>query len=633
MDNLKKLLLTLSHKPLLADFWALTGFGLYAGLMWHFVHVQFSVLDEGLYLYKGLLLAAGVYRPFQDNGLWMNQMPLSYLIPGWVQMLFGPGLRTGRIFAFSLSLLTILGLYLTARRLSGRWIAAALVWALALNPAAMRISAMAASQGLVACLLAWTMFFSLGPRKPWQLFWGGLLAGTLVMVRINLVLLLPLLLFYVLWQQLASKDPALAIKTNWGDWLAAGRTSATAWLLVGLLIPFGGVHLAYWPNILRLWARWLPLPFLADFSPPPNLPSWNPDAPFGFRVASLFLAFRYHFAALFGALAAFVFWPSDGRLKQQKSATFLSFLLISSFALHAWASLGNEYCIFCFPTYTTFYAGAGLLLAAVTLPGWELNPAAWRKWLGGLTALGLLAGMAYSAEGTIRDLLPENFYRHLLHLPLPGFGGAEIWQVFANKFGVEQRAVLDAAQFVLPVLAAVGFGLALFGGLKLLLGRSVSAAFSVGLVAFILAGTIFAPSRLLAGDYQAYDCPSDVIAGYEAVGARLAQDIPAQARVYWDGYSPVTLLYLPEIEILPGQLHGGYAFRVAQENAALRRYGWWNQALAEEWLGTADFVLLEKRNLDEENWLWSQLTAFEQVMVTEPQSCQESSALLLFRRK
>ena len=198
MTLLRNVALSLRQKPLFADVLALIGFGLYAILMWGFVHSQYSVLDEGLYLYKGLLLASGQYVPFQDNGLWMNQMPLSYLIPGWIQIIFGPGLVTGRMFAFTLSLFAVLGLYLTSRRLGGSWVAVLVVWALALNPAAMRMTAMAASQGLVAALLAWTMFLTLGrDRANWQLFLGGLLAGVTVMVRINLILLLPLLVLYV----------------------------------------------------------------------------------------------------------------------------------------------------------------------------------------------------------------------------------------------------------------------------------------------------------------------------------------------------------------------------------------------------------------------------------------------------
>ncbi|PKN92602.1 MAG: hypothetical protein CVU44_13140 [Chloroflexi bacterium HGW-Chloroflexi-6] len=631
MAFLRNLIQSVRQKPFLADVLALIGFGLYTVLMWGFVHSQYSVLDEGLYLYKGLLLASGQYVPFQDNGLWMNQMPLSYLIPGWIQLLFGPGLLTGRMFAFSLSLLAILGLYFTSRRLGGSWVAALLVWALALNPAAMRMTAMAASQGLVACLLAWTMFLSLGRKRAnWQLFLAGLLAGVTVMVRINLILLLPLLVLYVFFENRSSpKFP------GFGHLGEAGRGF---WLLAGILISFGGVHLLYWPNILRLWARWLPLPLLAPFFAPEHIPSWSPEPPIGFRLASFFLAFRYHFAALVGALTAFVFWPKKGRLHEEKSAIFLVVFLLSSFLLHAWAALGNEYCVFCFPTYTAFYSGIGLLLVAATLSSWDLNPPAWRAWTGFIALLLLLAGMAYSAEGTVRGLLPENFYRRLVTLPMPGFGNAQIWQVFANKLGLEMRAVTDAAQIIFPVILTVGtvllLPLIIRFTIRLSASKSVAqSAFASSFLIITFLGTLFSPSPLLAGEYQGYDCPADTLPGYETVGAALAERIPPGSKLYWDGYSPVTLLYLPGIQILPGQLHGAYSFRISDDDAGLRRYGWTNQSLNEQWLAESDFVLLEARNLDPDSWLSGQLSAFELVLETAPQSCESSSIMYLYRRK
>lgn len=92
-----------------------------------FALTQASVLDEGLYLFKGLLYTRGEYRPFQDYGFFVHQMPLADLIPGYLQLWFGPGLRAGRFFAVLFALLLLFSLWITARRMSGRWIAALLV--------------------------------------------------------------------------------------------------------------------------------------------------------------------------------------------------------------------------------------------------------------------------------------------------------------------------------------------------------------------------------------------------------------------------------------------------------------------------------------------------------------------------
>jgi hypothetical protein len=68
------------------------GFLAYILQVFCYAHSQDSVLDEGLYLLKGYLFASGKYSPYQAYGPWTNKMPLSFLIPGYVQKVFGPGL-------------------------------------------------------------------------------------------------------------------------------------------------------------------------------------------------------------------------------------------------------------------------------------------------------------------------------------------------------------------------------------------------------------------------------------------------------------------------------------------------------------------------------------------------------------
>jgi len=68
---------------------------------------------------------------------------------------------------------------------------------------------------------------------------------------------------------------------------------------------------------------------------------------------------------------------------------------------------------------------------------------------------------------------------------------------------------------------------------------------------------------------------------------------------------------------------------------ALLKYGWWNESLAEKWLNEADFVLAEQKNLGKNDWLRAagRLDNFELVTRTSPQTCQDTSALWLYRRK
>ena len=87
-----------------AEIWAAIAGVVYLAQLWFHTHTQVSNLDEGNYLYKGYLFATGQYFPFQDYGPRTNHMPLSFLIPGYVQKWFGPGLRSGRYLAWFLGL-------------------------------------------------------------------------------------------------------------------------------------------------------------------------------------------------------------------------------------------------------------------------------------------------------------------------------------------------------------------------------------------------------------------------------------------------------------------------------------------------------------------------------------------------
>jgi len=109
--------------------------------MFVFAHTQESVLDEGAYLYKGYLFATGQYTIYQPYGPWSNHMPLAFLIPGYVQQFFGPGIRTGRYFSIFLTGLTLLGVWLLARRLGNKWWAAAAMLVIAIDPALLKCTA------------------------------------------------------------------------------------------------------------------------------------------------------------------------------------------------------------------------------------------------------------------------------------------------------------------------------------------------------------------------------------------------------------------------------------------------------------------------------------------------------------
>jgi surface polysaccharide O-acyltransferase-like enzyme len=77
---------------------AILGAALYSVQAWVYAHIQTSFVDEGGYLYIGDLFLRGILRPFQDFGPPRWYSPLSYLIPGQIEMWFGTSLLTGRFF-------------------------------------------------------------------------------------------------------------------------------------------------------------------------------------------------------------------------------------------------------------------------------------------------------------------------------------------------------------------------------------------------------------------------------------------------------------------------------------------------------------------------------------------------------
>jgi len=567
-----------------ADLLAAIGILVFAYQLGINAHFQVSVLDEGLYLYKGLLFVSGRYQPFQDYGLITHQMPLAYFIPGGIQFLFGPGLSVGRYFAVLLSLLMILGLWLTSKRLTTPWLAAVAVWVFALIPAAAKVYSMALTEGLVACLLVCVMALTLGERRRlWQIVLGSILAGVILMIRIDLLLLAPLLCLYILWQN---------------GWRFA------IWATLACLLPVIIIHAVYWPNILRMWAYWLPeslAPFLKPWRPPFGaIPYWNPTISVTARVKSFIEGIRLYFVPMIGAMTAWELWPRKSSWKtpaQYRMAVFLSVLFFSLLVVHVWASLGQNYCVSCFPIYISFYASLGVLLVVVSLTTWRTSLDHWRQSVSGIAIFALFSLMGYS-------LIPDQFIESVMKLPVPRIrslhllpGKAEIWRVISNKFNLDLAVVSDIFSVIIPLL----FG-ALFCGLILLIARylprltkripSNISPGAYGLIFIVLAGGVLSPTAWLGNGYHRYDCDADVLRVDELVGSALQRVVQPQAKIFWRGISPETLLYLPQASVYPALLEGDYAYQLGGETDALLRYGLWNESLGLQWVKDANYVLV-----------------------------------------
>ena len=143
----------------------IAGFGIiaYARQSWFLIHTLASIVfDESAYIVRGYLLASGKYWPYADYGLPLDHMPLSFLIPGYIQVLFGPGIRTARYFTFTLGIITLVGIWIVARKLGGKWWAAVAIWAFALNPGWIETYSLGYSQVIVLFFTTWSFVFLVG---------------------------------------------------------------------------------------------------------------------------------------------------------------------------------------------------------------------------------------------------------------------------------------------------------------------------------------------------------------------------------------------------------------------------------------------------------------------------------------
>jgi hypothetical protein len=108
---------------------------------------------------------------------------------------------------------------------------------------------------------------------------------------------------------------------------------------------------------------------------------------------------------------------------------------------------------------------------------------------------------------------------------------------------------------------------------------------------FLFVGFLLLPSKIMS-NANAFQCREDQIANFEKLGKEISHKIPNDARIYWLGYSPSLLLYLPQADIFPPQLNGYNSFRTLSDTDELYRIGMWNSELANRWAGEATHLIV-----------------------------------------
>jgi len=566
-------------KPALWDALATGGLALFVWEALRAAHHQRPVFDEGVYLLKGLLFARHIYTPFQPNGPWTNHMPLSFLIPGYLQKWLGPGLTTGRYTTIVMAVLVLTGMWWLVRQIAGRQWAAAAVWAVVVMPAAARVYSMAVSEALAAMFFIWAVALLATPQPSrWRLLISGLLAGILTMTRVNMAAAWLVLGLFAIWQ-----------------W-----RRRSLWFWIPSLVVVLGLHALYWPRIMWLWARWLPdfVPVPAAFSPPlhDTAATYRVSPAIWARVRALWQAvqaFPLAWAGLWvGTTAVFVAQKRNNfHYRFLMMGTFLAWLLV---LLHGWASIGGSYCVNCLTFYTGFYMP--VLVALICIGLWtpwspERTKEAGLFWLVGLIFFVSAAlvnisifittvSRAFASHHWLSARLLALLYWPQIHF-FPDLPPMDAGRVF---WGL---VLLIASLIVVSVMWFLRRPRRLFApGQK-----------TVWLASLVILA-LLSPLTLFSGSWTPYDCSQDVLAVHEDTAVALAQLLPPGTQVYWASYFGTLLLRTEDIILMPQQLNDDYNRRQGGDADALASWGYWNQALAEQWMRSADVIVTDAMRLE-----------------------------------
>ncbi len=576
-------------------------------------------LDESLFLYKGYLFANGTYTPFEPYGLWTNKNPLSFLIPGWFQLVFGAGLRSGRIFSILLGFLTILAVWIIVRKFTNEWFAFFAVAAIGLNPFYAWTFAQFISQSLAAALLAWMLVFTLGKDKPiWQIILGTILAVLVVQVRQNMLPVIPFLVLYIYWED--------------------GKKAGTISFLVGLL-SFIGLTAMYWPEIIRNYLAVIPS-FMQSFAlkiinlPDSTLVVSN-NVPLIERIVSFTQGLRTHFPEILGVFFAsvWIFLPTNKKKRHFKSVLFLVILFIVLFLAHVWASILKNFCVYCFSNYLAFFGILGVILFALCIYKQEEKIPVFWQILGVIFLLLLCTGAGFSIYQDTGHVLMELEIPRIKNMAFEP-GSVELWTMLFNKFGL----TYDELEMIIPTVFGFFFGL-LFLGITVLYRKFQKKTFSFFTTSTILFAVLGCAVTFPLTEQQygaaLKTCSSDSISTYETIGEYLDSQIEPNSKVWWWGLSgQIILSYMDDIQIYPPQLNYMFNYLAGGTGDRVYALGYWNEELALKWLSEADYAIVENSTFSGDIVKWIDADQFDELPQTiSINQCSTTNYFRIFRRK
>lgn len=557
-------------------------------------------MDEGNYIFKGLFYATGQYYPYQPYGFLSNKMPMSFLIPGWILQFFERGITAPRIYALLVSILFLIGLFLLIRRETNFSFALLGVWVFALNPIFIKTYSLAISQGLVACLFVWSLYFYFGKtRNQIQILIGSLLTSLVVMSRENMI---PVIVF--LWVY-------IFVRHRKNLWIA----------VLASLAPIIFIHILYFPNIMVNWVKWIPFEPIKETLYDwlgvtlPNSISEKVNGPNLFsRITALFEGIKINLWIFLSFLLAIISLLSK-RIKDKRFEVLsLSLLFTLLILMHAWASVGKNYCIYCFQIYLSFFNFLGVFIFSLTMYECKVSQFKNPKWVvAGFSLISFIAITFSSYEDMYRSpiyrWLDENFWK----FPLPRIkdfrlaeGTMNIKAILINKFDWDIEFALKT---LFPIFSVAMIVLIIFFlsylVVKILNNKrskfSNPQLWNQMIVVNLLIILLLSPTFLGGNSAYPFQCQPNVIESINAAGQTLARTIEPGSMVDWrSSDSPILMLYLQDIKLHPPQLNNEYSYMNSSDTELVERMGWWNEELSMRWLMESDYLIVSPRDINDD---------------------------------
>lgn len=609
--------------PYLFEIIAVLGLILYVVQSWYFAHSLDSIGDEGSYLYKGYMFARGDYYPFQEYTFWTNKAPLAFLIPGYIQLWFGPGLREARYFAIFLGFLLLVAIWITSHRLGGKVWAALAIWVFALSFSQIAVYSEAVSQGLVACMMAWMFVLTLGEDRPlWQLVLGSALAMLIVMTRQNMAVVPALLVGYIFWQY---------------------GTRAGWWALATSALVFIVFHLLYWPGILQIWAPWLPrsfTPFLDNYRVSAQLAQSDFifDASTFSRIQSFATGVHDHFFIFCGSLSALILWPGRESWKsssQWKMAVFLGATFFLLFLMHTLASLPTNYCVHCFSAYQTFYTTVGFLFILVVFSnGLPASKSRFFIFIASFLFFAANLGLYYYQEWGNWLLMNIQLPRVNRLFREGELSTTSLKDVLTYTFSLSpdiQKRIVPAGAGILLGVVLITFVWTMYHFLFQKKSTGMYPLANFVLASCLFVGTVL-PATLKDSSGEKL-CSTNFLSYYEEAGKTLSGLIPSGSVVYWRGSGRhlAFVLYMKDVKIFPPQIHAGGGYAIG-DTEQLLRIGRFNEELDKQWRESADILIFWPTYVTKEVREYLDQSAYERVPFDMGKLAQCEDELLVYRR-